>query len=72
MISHTCKQLGLKFGFRVAKLCTVSQLTKGPLHLAKGLSTTDVVWLHLNKTHYNSPEGPTSLAECPMNYSREL
>ena len=71
MISHTCKHLGLKFGFRVAKLCTVSQLTKGPLHLAKGLSTTDVVCLHLIKTHYNSAEVPTSLVECLMNYNRE-
>ena len=71
MISHTCKHLGLKFGFQVAKLCTVSKLTEGTLHLAEGPSTTDVVCLHLIRTYYNSPEGPTSLAECPMNYNSE-
>jgi hypothetical protein len=71
MISHTCKHLGLKFGFRVAKLCTVSQLTDGLLHLVEGPSTTDVVCLHLIRTCYNSLESPTSLAECPMNYNRE-
>jgi hypothetical protein len=36
-------------------LCIVSQLTEGPLHLAEGPSTTDIVCLHLNITHYNSP-----------------
>ena len=52
-------------------LYTISQLAEGPLHLAEGPSTTDVVCLHLIRTYYNSPEGPTSLAECPMNYNRE-
>ena len=51
------------------KLCTVSQLTEGLLYLAEGPSTTDVVCPHLIRTHYNSPEGPTSLVECPMNYN---
>jgi len=47
-------------------------MTEGPLHLAEGPPTTDVVCLHLIRTHYNSPEGSTSLVECPMNYnSRE-
>jgi len=45
-------------------LITVSDLTEGP-------STTDVVYLHLSSTHYNSPEGPTSLAECPINYNNK-
>ena len=53
-------------------MCIISQLTEGPLHLAEGPPTTDVVCLHLIKTHYNSLEGPTSLVKCPMNYnSRE-
>jgi hypothetical protein len=57
--------------FELIELLTVSDLAEGPTSLAEGPSNTDVVCLHLNRAHYNSPENPTNLAESPWNYIEE-
>ena len=52
-------------------LITISDLMEGPVSLAKGPSTTDVVCLHLSRALYNSSKGSTILAEYPLNYKPE-
>jgi hypothetical protein len=51
------------------KLLTVSYLAKGPTSLAECPSNTDVVYLHLNRAHYNSMESPSNLAESLSTYN---